>query len=94
MTRTTLQIGDLDMNDQVAMNLPSQDELRAARREQTERRLGYVFLAIVAALGFSVFVVSAGNGTEQVAQARDSNAGLYNSSMSQLFDVSRGVRRL
>lgn len=94
MTRTTLQIGDLDMNDQVAMHAPSHEEVRAARREQTERRLGYAFLAIVGALGFAVLMAGASLGSEQVARAPDTNAGLYNSSMSQLFDVSRGVRRL
>lgn len=102
MTRTMLQIGDLDSNDQLAMTVPSRDEIRAARREQTERRLGYAFLVIVSVLGFAVFMASAGAGTQQVAVGSAQSLGpatgggqtLFNSSMSELFDVSRGVRRL
>lgn len=98
MTHTILQIGDLDTNDQVAMNIPSSDEVRAARREQTERRLGYAFLAIVAVLGFAVLMASAGAGTQQVAvgavQGTSEGQKLFNSSTSHLFDVSGGVRRM
>lgn len=83
MTSLDLNIGDLHKHGAENDFGP-----RAMARERTERRLGAMLLATVAAL--TLAAMSAGTS---ISPERSSSV-IESRNMSQVFDVSKGVRRL
>lgn len=83
MTSLDLNIGDLHQHD-------ADDNFtrRALTREKTERRLGLMLLAIIGVL--TVAALTAGTSLTN----ERSSPSIESKTMSQVFDVSKGVRRL